>query len=115
MTQTLPRPSLFRIFVITLMACLILAFTSAEVRARMLVRMAEEQGVGRFYEDKATHCQPEATRFAHMQHGRQRVELPLRVTAARQPSYRQVAVATTHGVAKRRHASHGPRAPPRNA
>jgi hypothetical protein len=115
MTQTFPRTSVFRALVIAVMACLILAFTSAEVRARMMVHMAEEQGVGRFYEDKATHRQPEATRFAHMQHGRQRVELPLRVHAAGHSHHRQAPVVGALGVARRRHSTHGPRAPPRNA
>jgi hypothetical protein len=96
------------------MACLIMAFTSAEVRARVMVHMAEEQGVGRFYEDKVTH-QHEATRFAHMQHGRQRVELPLRCNRGWVPFYRQAIVASAFRVAKRRHTSHGPRAPPRHA
>jgi hypothetical protein len=97
------------------MACLIMAFTSAEVRARVMVHLAEEQGVGRFYEDKVTHHQPEATRFAHMQHGRQRVELPLRVHWGWLPFHRQAIVASSFRVAKRRHTSRGPRAPPRHA
>lgn len=111
-TASLPN---FRTLVVMLMTGLILAFTSAEVRAATMVRMAEEQGVGRFYEDKVHHVDGEVRRLAQLQNRRQPVEQPLRLHPPLQPDACQLYDAPTRRAACPRAPPHLPRAPPRHA
>jgi hypothetical protein len=101
----------FRTCVIMLMTLIVLAFSSAETRAAVAVKMAEEQGIARFYEDKVIHHSAEVVRVAQMQTTRKPEEVPtfsgraLPTTALR-PTERPLFAASP------RAPPHSPRAPP---
>jgi hypothetical protein len=98
--------------VVMLMTVLMLAFTSAEVRANVMTRMAEEAGTGRFYEDKVHRVHVEVVRMRAMQTSRDPEALSLlndatpHVAAPPHFSTRSRATATP------RAPPHQPRAPP---
>jgi hypothetical protein len=60
--------SRLRIAVTTMMVVLMLAFASAENRASVMTRLAEESGVGRFYEDKTHRINAAVVQLACEQH-----------------------------------------------
>lgn len=91
--------------VIMLMTVLMMAFTSAETRATLMVKMAEESGVGRFYEDKSHCVHVEVVKLAHMQ-GDSKPDLLCRLAQARQP------IPADPGYTTRARSPLSPRAPP---
>lgn len=97
---------------IMLMTVLMMAFTSAEVRANVMVRVAEEVGSTRFYEDKVHSVHVNVVRHAAMQTSRDPEDWPLcddgvvRIMAPPAFSTRSRATDTP------RAPPHQPRAPP---
>ena len=102
-----------RAFVLLLLTAALTAFTTAaETRATVLVKMAEEVGMGRFFEEKAARPHAEAVRLRQLQASRKPEELPLRAEAPSAP--RRPAPVIQRGWAPRspRGPPHFPRAPP---
>lgn len=101
----------FRTAVIMLMTLVVVAFSSAETRAAVMVKMAEEQGVARFYEDKVVHHSVEVVRVAQMQTTRSPQEVPS-LEAGRMPATQLRPIERPHFAASPRAPPHCPRAPP---
>ena len=102
----------FRSLVIMLMACVMMSFSSAETRAAVQTKIAEENGgIARFYEDKVTHHHVEVVRVAQMQTMREpedtiRLIARLPLLASPVPNCRE------RHTASPRAPPHCPRAPP---
>lgn len=95
-----------------LMTVLMMAFTSAETRANLMVRMAEETGASRFYEDKSHCVHVEVVKLAHMQ-GDSKPDLLCRIGADRQAIPAGPAYSTrARSPLSPRAPPHRPRAPP---
>lgn len=88
-----------------LMTVLMMAFTSAETRATVMVKMAEEAGVGRFYEDKAHCVHVDVVKLRQMRGSRK----PDVVPQATPPRY---AIPADPGFTTRARSPLSPRAPP---
>lgn len=88
-----------------LMTVLMMAFTSAETRATVMVKMAEEAGVGRFYEDKAHCVHVEVVKLNQMQ-GDSKPDLLCRIGMLRQ------VIPAAPGFTTRARSPLSPRAPP---
>ena len=88
-----------------LMTVLMMAFTSAEVRANVMVRVAEEAGTSRFYEDKAHAVHVNVVRLAALQTSRDPEEWPLLDDAA-------CVISAPPAFGTRSRANMAPRAPP---
>jgi hypothetical protein len=101
-----------RAFVIMLMAGVMLSFSSAETRAAVQVKLAEENGgIARFYEDKVTHHHVEVVRIAQMQTTREPQEVPT-LSAAMHLTPPLAPVSRARRAASARAPPHCPRAPP---
>jgi hypothetical protein len=101
----------FRAAVIMLMTLVVVAFSSAETRAAVMVKMAEEQGVARFYEDKVVHHSVEVVRLAQMQTTKSPEEIPS-LDAGRVPVSILKPLTRRRSAASPRAPPHCPRAPP---
>jgi hypothetical protein len=102
----------FRALVVTLMACVMMSFSSAETRAAVQAKIAEENGgIARFYEDKLTHHHVEVVRIAQMQTTREPEEVPT-LSAAMHLGPALAPVSRERRAASARAPPHQPRAPP---
>lgn len=98
--------------VLMLMTVLMLAFTSAEVRATVMVRVAEEAGSSRFYEDKVHRAHVEVIRLGAMQTSRDPEALPLLNDATPRLPAPPACTTRSRATASPRAPPHQPRAPP---
>jgi hypothetical protein len=98
--------------VLMLMTVLMLAFTSAEVRATVMMRVAEEAGSGRFYEDKVHRVHVEVVRLGAMQTSRDPEALPLLSDSTPQLAAPPLFSTRSRATATPRAPPHQPRAPP---
>jgi hypothetical protein len=98
--------------VLMLMTVLMLAFTSAEVRANVMMRVAEEAGNGRFYEDKVHRAHVEVVRMGAMQTSRDPEALPLLADSTPLLAAPPVFTTRSRATATPRAPPHQPRAPP---
>jgi hypothetical protein len=97
---------------IMMMTVLMLAFTSAEVRANVMMRMAEEAGTGRFYEDKVHRVHVEVVNLRAMQTSRDPEALSLLNDATPQVAAPPMFTTRSRATATPRAPPHQPRAPP---
>ena len=111
MTRFPAFPASLRTLLVTVVAFMLLAMGSAQVRETVLVRMQEE-GFQRIYETDATTHQPAASRVSQLRMGRKPLERRVRPQRPLTFAGHDLATTRARGPHGARAPPHAPRAPP---